>query len=64
MLERTKTRMLPLLNQAAEAAPAATTCCNACRTCVTTNLLGVAAAGLVAVAAGTRRIFTRAVPTS
>jgi hypothetical protein len=31
-----------------EQAPMATVCCNACRTCVTTNLLGIATAGLAA----------------
>ena len=29
-----------------ENAPMAAVCCNACRTCVTTNILGVAMAGL------------------
>ena len=29
-----------------ENAPMATVCCNACRTCVTTNIVGVALAGI------------------
>jgi hypothetical protein len=29
-----------------ENAPMAAVCCNACRTCVTTNILGVAMAGI------------------
>jgi hypothetical protein len=29
-----------------ENAPMATACCNACRTCVTTNIVGVALAGI------------------
>ena len=29
-----------------ENAPMATVCCNACRTCVTTNIVGVAMAGI------------------
>jgi hypothetical protein len=29
-----------------ENAPMATVCCNACRTCVTTNIIGVAVAGI------------------
>jgi hypothetical protein len=29
-----------------EHAPMATVCCNACRTCVTTNIVGVALAGI------------------
>jgi hypothetical protein len=43
----------------AEHAPTATACCNACRTCVQTNLIAVAMAGLVAVAAGLRRVARR-----
>ena len=43
----------------AEHAPMATACCNACRTCVQTNLIAVAMGGLVAVAAGTRRLARR-----
>jgi len=31
-----------------ENAPTAAVCCNACRTCLTTNLIGVATAGLAA----------------
>jgi hypothetical protein len=31
-----------------ENAPAAAVCCNACRTCVTTNIVGIAAAGVAA----------------
>jgi hypothetical protein len=29
-----------------EHAPTAAVCCNACRTCVTTNILGIAMAGI------------------
>jgi len=32
-----------------EDAPTAAVCCNACRTCVTTNLIGLATAGVMAV---------------
>jgi hypothetical protein len=32
-----------------ENAPTAAVCCNACRTCVTTNLIGLATAGVMAV---------------
>ena len=42
----------------AEHAPVATGCCMACRTCVTSNLIGLAALPLLAIAAGARR-FTR-----
>jgi hypothetical protein len=47
-----------------ENAPMAAVCCNACRTCVTTNILGVAMAGLAgagyAVASFARRRLLRA----
>jgi hypothetical protein len=39
-------RTLPVLNRAVDLAPAAQACCGACRTCVTTNVLGLAAAGI------------------
>ena len=45
-----------------ENAPMAAVCCNACRTCVTTNVLGVALAGITgagyAVAGFVRRRLT------
>ena len=44
------------LNQTAakfgEHAPMAAVCCNACRTCMTTNVIGVAVAGLGAAGLG------------
>jgi hypothetical protein len=44
-----------------ESAPMATVCCNACRTCVTTNIFGLALAGIAgagyAVAGFARRRF-------
>jgi hypothetical protein len=44
-------------------APMAALCCNACRACVTTNLFGLALAGLVGAGAVTtafaRRLFSR-----
>jgi hypothetical protein len=48
MLERAKARALPVLNNAAEHAPMTTACCNACRTCVSSNLIGLALAGITA----------------
>ncbi len=43
-----------------EHAPMAAVCCNACRTCTTTNVVGIAFAGVtaagVAVAAGVKRL--------
>jgi hypothetical protein len=46
-----------------ENAPMATVCCNACRTCVTTNIFGLALAGITgagyAVAKSARRYFAK-----
>jgi hypothetical protein len=38
-----------------ENAPTAAVCCNACRTCLTTNLIGLATAGVMAVGYGAAR---------
>lgn len=59
MLERAQTRMLPVVNRAADYTPMAATCCNACRTCVTTNILGLAFAAAGAVAAFAARFTKR-----
>jgi hypothetical protein len=50
MLERAKTRALPMLNRVPDLTPAAQACCGACRSCMTTNIVTVAA-GAVAGAA-------------
>jgi hypothetical protein len=42
-----------------EQAPMATACCNACRTCVTTNLIGIATAGIAAIGVGLTRFAHR-----
>jgi hypothetical protein len=55
MLERTQTRLLPVVTRAGEHAPMAAACCNACRTCVTTNVLGIATAGAATVGAALLR---------
>jgi hypothetical protein len=39
-----------------ENAPMAAVCCNACRTCVTSNLLGLLAAGAAAIVGALRRV--------
>ena len=39
-------RMAQAAGKYGENAPMATVCCNACRTCVTTNIVGVALAGI------------------
>ena len=61
MLERAKVRVLPTLNNVAEHTPVATACCNACRTCVSTNLIGLAMAGIAGAAVGVRRLAKRIV---
>ena len=61
MLERTKTRALPLVKKGAEFAPAQA-CCGVCRTCVTTNVVTLAVAGVAGAAVyltrGVRRILS------
>jgi hypothetical protein len=42
-----------------EQAPMATVCCNACRTCVTTNLIGIATAGIAATGVALTRFAHR-----
>ena len=42
-----------------ENAPMATVCCNACRTCVTTNIFGIALAGIAGVGYGATRLAKR-----
>jgi hypothetical protein len=37
----------------------AAACCNACRTCTTTNVIGLAAAGLTAAGVGVARLARR-----
>jgi hypothetical protein len=44
-----------------ENAPMAAVCCNACRTCVTTNLIGLATAGVIAGWYGAARFARRLV---
>jgi hypothetical protein len=54
-------RVTQVAGKYGENAPMATVCCNACRTCVTTNIVGVAVAGIAgagyAVASVARRRF-------
>jgi hypothetical protein len=40
-------------------APAVAVCCNVCRTCVSTNLLGLAWAGIVGAVLAATRFFRR-----
>jgi hypothetical protein len=62
VLDRTRMKALPLVNRAADFAPAAQACCGACRTCVTTNLLGLAAAGVAGVGVYVARLLRGAKP--
>lgn len=47
-----------------ENAPSAAVCCNACRTCLTTNVIGLATAGVVAAGYGVARAARRFVKPS
>jgi hypothetical protein len=42
-----------------EHAPMATVCCNACRTCATTNLIGLATAGVTAAGVAAAKLVRR-----
>ena len=54
-------RMAQAAGKYGENAPMAAVCCNACRTCVTTNVLGVAMAGVAAAGFGVARFVKRLV---
>jgi hypothetical protein len=56
MLERTQTRTLPLLTRAVDLAPATQACCGVCRTCATTNIVGLAIAGVSGVVVAVARL--------
>jgi hypothetical protein len=47
-----------------ENVPSAAVCCNACRTCLTTNVIGLATAGVVAAGYGVARVARRFVKPS
>jgi hypothetical protein len=48
VLDRAKTRALPVLNRIPDVTPAAQACCGVCRTCTTTNIVTVGGAALAA----------------
>jgi hypothetical protein len=48
-------RVAQVAGKYGENAPTAAVCCNACRTCLTTNLIGIATAGLAAAGYGVTR---------
>jgi hypothetical protein len=64
MLERTSRHALPLLGRTADVAPAAQACCGLCRSCMTTNLVGLLAAGCTAAAVVLARLAGRIVKRS
>lgn len=47
-----------------ENVPSAAVCCNACRTCLTTNVVGLATAGVMAAGYGVARFARRFVKPS
>ena len=59
VLQRAKTRALPVLNKTVELTPAVQACCGACRTCVTTNVLTLATAAVTGVGLHAARLFRR-----
>jgi hypothetical protein len=52
-------RVAQVAGRYGENAPTAAVCCNACRTCVTTNLLSLATAGLMAAGFAVTRVTRR-----
>ena len=59
MLKQLSVKAAPMTNRAAEYAPMANACCNVCRTCTTTNIVGLATAGVLAAVAFARRLVSR-----
>jgi hypothetical protein len=55
VLRQLSVRAAPITNKAAEYGPAVPACCNVCRTCTTTNVVGLATAGVLATVAALRR---------
>jgi hypothetical protein len=52
-------RMAEAAGKYGENAPMATVCCNACRTCVTTNIFGLALAGIAGAGYSLARLTRR-----
>ena len=52
-------RIAQVAGRYAENTPTAAVCCNACRTCITTNILGVAMAGIAGAGYGLVRLAKR-----
>jgi hypothetical protein len=54
-------RVIQVAGKYGENAPTVAVCCNACRTCLTTNLIGLATAGVMAASYGVARFARRLV---
>ena len=52
-------RVAQVAGKYGENVPSATVCCNACRTCLTTNVIGLATAGVMAAGYGVARFARR-----
>jgi hypothetical protein len=59
LLGQLRVKAAPVTNRAAEYAPMAPACCNVCRTCSTTNIVGLATAGIVATFAAMQQLVRR-----
>jgi len=57
MLERTRSRALPVLSRVPDVTPAAQACCGVCRGCMTTNVFALAGSVLAAAAYMVARRF-------
>jgi hypothetical protein len=52
-------RVAQVAGKYGENVPSAAVCCNACRTCLTTNVIGLATAGVMAAGYGVARFARR-----
>jgi hypothetical protein len=57
-------RVVQVAGKYGDNVPSAAVCCNACRTCLTTNVIGLATAGLMAAGYGVARFARRLVKSS
>jgi hypothetical protein len=57
-------RVAQVAGKYGENVPSAAVCCNACRTCLTTNVIGLATAGVMAAGYGVARFARRFVRAS
>lgn len=57
-------RVTQAVGKYGESVPTAAVCCNACRTCLTTNVIGLATAGVMAAGYGFARFARRLIPPS